>query len=63
MIEIEVLINNNGANKVILGGDINYDKIRYSKIALLIKDWLVKMDLSSVWEKFNVDFTHHPTLK
>ena len=57
--EIEVLINNDNASNVILGGDINYDITRSSRAALLIKDWLVKMDLCSVWEKFHVDFTHH----
>ena len=57
--EMEVLIKNDGTNNFIIGGDINYDKTRSSKAALIIKDWLVKMDLSSVWEKFQVDFTHH----
>ena len=54
-----MLINKDGANNVLLGGDINYDTTRSSKAALLIKDWLVKMDLCSIWEKYHVDFTHH----
>ena len=48
-----------GVGRVMIGGDINYEATRTSEHAIIIKTWLLKMDLISVWNNYPIDFTHH----
>ena len=59
LVELKIIININGVNKVILGGDKKYDMTKMKKSALQYKYFLEKMDPSSVGEQFNIDFNHH----
>ena len=57
--EIELLVESEGVSSVMLGGDLNYEVNRTTEHANIIKTWLIKMDLISVWDHYPIDFTHH----
>ena len=62
--EIENILDNNVFDDCILGGDFNYDTKRTSGFATCMKNFLSRLGLLSVWEKFPIDFTHiHTDLK
>ena len=48
-----------GVGSVMIGGDLNYEAARTTEHAVIIKTWLLKMDLVSVWDHYPIDFTHH----
>ena len=62
--EIENILDNNDFDDCILGGDFNFDNRRISGYANSIRDFLSKLGIISVWDKFQVDYTHvHTDLK
>ena len=56
--DIENILDNNIFDDCIIGGDFNFDKIRTSGFVHTVSNFLSRIGLSSVWEKFPVDFTH-----
>ena len=64
LIEIENILENNSFDDCILAGDLNLDLSRGSGYAASLSDFLNRIGLTSVWEKFPIDFTHiHTDLK
>ena len=62
--EIEKILDNNLFDDCVLGGDLNFDQRRGSGFASCLRDFLDRIGLKSVWEKFPPDFTHlHTDLK
>ena len=62
--ELEYILDNNEFDDCIIGGDLNYDSIRTSGFSRTVRNFMTRLGLSSVWEKFPVDFTHiHTDLK
>ena len=58
MTEIENIIDTSEFDDVLLGGDFNYDKRRNSGFVKAMNEFLHKLGLVSVWEKFAIDYTH-----
>ena len=56
--EIENFLDNNEYDDCIVGGDFNFDNRRTSGFANSMRDFLSRLGIYSVWEKFPVDFTH-----
>ena len=64
LIEIENILESNSFDDCILAGDLNLDLSRGSGYAASLSDFLNRIGLTSVWEKFPIDFTHiHTDLK
>ena len=64
LIEIENILDNNSFDDCILAGDLNLDLSRGSGYVASLSDFLIRIGLTSVWEKFPIDFTHiHTDLK
>ena len=62
--EIEAILDKNDFDDCIIGGDLNFDTSRRSGFTRTVRDFLSRLGLFSVWEKFSVDFTHlHTDLK
>ena len=62
--EIEKVLDNNIYDDCIIGGDFNFDIGRNSGFVNIIKQFLMKTNLISVWEKFDIDYTHvHTDMK
>ena len=62
--EIDKILDNNLFDDCVLGGDLNFDQRRGSGFAACLRDFLDRIGLKSVWEKFPPDFTHlHTDLK
>ena len=57
-LEVEKLLEAGGYDDCICGGDFNYDCRRNSGFAVSMKQFLLRVGLHSVWEKFPVDYTH-----
>ena len=61
---IENILDNNLFDDCILGGDFNFDSRRVTGFTSSMADFLSRLGLISVWEKFPIDFTHlHTDLK
>ena len=56
--EIESLMDNTEFDDVIIGADCNWDRARNSEFCMLVEEFVNKIGLKSVWEKFPVDYTH-----
>lgn len=56
--EIENILDNNSFDDCILGGDLNFDQRRGSGFAACLRNFLERIGLKSVWEKFPADYTH-----
>ena len=50
--EIENILDNNDFDDCILGGDFNFDNRRISGYAYSMRDFLSKLGIISVWDKF-----------
>ena len=62
--DLENILENNIYDDCLLGGDFNFDNRRATGFTSLINEFLEKVGLRSVWDKFTVDFTHiHTDLK
>ena len=58
LIELERIMDTAQFDHVLLNGDINYDPSRQSAFARAVREWLQRVNLYSVWDKFPVDYTH-----
>jgi RNase H-fold protein (predicted Holliday junction resolvase) len=56
--EVENILDNNSFDDLVLGGDFNYDKRRVTGFVLTITEFLERIELFSVCEKFQINFTH-----
>ena len=56
--DIENTLDKNVFDDCILGGDLNFDISRRSGFANTVRDFLSRLELFSVWDKFPADFTH-----
>ena len=56
--EIENILDSSSFDDCILGGDFNFDKRRVSGFVTAVSEFLDRVGVSSVWDKFPVDFTH-----
>ena len=62
--ELEELLDNNTFDDCIIGGDLNFDEKRVSGFASCLKNFMERIGLISVWEKFPIDYTHvHTDMK
>ena len=59
--ELENILDSSSFDDCILGGDFNFDKRRVSGFVAAVGDFMDKVGLESVWDKFPVDFTHMHT--
>ena len=56
--EIEKILDSNVFDDCIVGGDFNFDNARTSGFVNLVNEFLSRIGLLSVWQKFPIDFTH-----
>ena len=62
--KLEYILDNNAYDDCIMGGDFNFDPSRSTGFVNSVKEFLAKVGLLSVWEKFPIDFTHiHTDMK
>ena len=62
--EIENILDCNNFDDCLIGGDFNFDMSRNSGFVNIVKQFLEKTNLRSVWETFNIDYTHvHTDMK
>ena len=62
--DIEKVMDDTEYDDVILGGDLNWDNRRDSGFSQVMRDFTSRIGLKSVWEKFQVGYTHiHTDLK
>ena len=62
--DIEKVMDEAQYDDVILGGDLNWDNRRNSGFSQVMRQFVSRIGLRSVWEKFPVQFTHmHTDLK
>ena len=62
--DIEKVMDDTEYDDVIIGGDLNWDNRRDSGFSQVMRDFLSRIGLKSVWEKFQVGYTHiHTDLK
>ena len=57
LMEIESILDNNSFDDYILAGDLNLDQRRGSGYVACLSDFLLRIGLKSVWERFPIDFT------
>ena len=57
LMEIESILDNNSFDDCILAGDLNLDQRRGSGYVACLSDFLLRIGLKSVWERFPIDFT------
>ena len=56
--ELENIMDNNEFDDIIIGADFNWDRNRNSEFSLLMDQFVNRIGLKSVWDKFPVNFTH-----
>ena len=56
--ELENILDTNSFDDLVLGGDFNFDKRRVTGFVGAISEFLERIGLYSVWDKFPIDFTH-----
>ena len=62
--EIERVLDNAGYDNCCLGGDLNFDQKRNDGFVRAVTRFIKRVGLTSVWEKFPIDYTHvHTDLK
>ena len=59
--EIESILDSSSFDDCVLGGDLNLDRRRDSGFVATVSEFMDKIGLLSVWDKFPVDFTHMHT--
>ena len=59
--EIENILETSSFDDCILGGDLNLDRRRGSGFVKAVTEFMDRIGLLSVWDKFPVDFTHMHT--
>ena len=58
---IENLLDTNSYDDCILGGDFNFDARRTSGFATVMKAFISRIGIVSIWDKYQVDYTHTHT--
>ena len=62
--EMEKILDNNEFDDCLIGGDLNFDNSRGSGFTKTVRDFMSRVGICSIWEKFPIDFTHlHTDLK
>ena len=56
--DIELMMDSEEFDHVILNGDINWHRVRQNAFCDVIEQFVEKVGLCSVWEKFNISHTH-----
>ena len=56
--ELESFKENTQFDDVIIGAVFNWDRSRNSEFCLLMEEFVSRIGLKCVWDKFPVDFTH-----
>ena len=56
--EIEHILQICSYDDCVLGGDLNFDKRRDSGFVHMVSEFLDRVGLTSVWDKYPIDFTH-----
>ena len=51
-------MDNNEFDDIIIGADFNWDRNRNSEFSFLMDQFVNRIGLNSVWDKFPVNFTH-----
>ena len=59
--EVEDIMTNNDFNDVVWAGDLNWHVERNSHFSHIMKNFVDRMELVSLWSHYNVDFTHMHT--
>ena len=58
LVEVETILSSSTYNDVLWSGDMNWDMKRDSKFSNIMRDFVEKMGLVTLWSKQEVDFTH-----
>ena len=56
--EIENILDSSSFDDCVLGGDFNFDRRRVSGFVTAVSEFLERVGVFSVWDKFSVDYTH-----
>ena len=56
--EVENILDKEEFDHVLWGGDFNWDKSRVTSFSMAITNFMEKIGLVSVWDKFPVFYTH-----
>ena len=56
--DIEKIMDDTEYDDVILGGDLNWDSSRDSGFSQTMRQFVIRIGLKSVWEKYPIGFTH-----
>jgi exonuclease III len=59
--DVEKIIEATQFDDVLIAGDMNWHMSRQSGFALAIQQFLSRLNLHSLWERHNIDFTHMHT--
>ena len=59
--DIETVLETTQFDDVLIAGDMNWHMSRQSGFALAIQQFLSRLNLHSLWERHNIDFTHMHT--
>ena len=61
---LDNILDNTEFDDIVMGGDLNWDNSRDSGHSILMREFLHRTGLKSLWNKFPVSFTHiHTDLK
>ena len=56
--DIEAVLDNTHYDDVLISGDMNWDMSRQSGFSVIMRRFLDRLNLQSVWETHPIDFTH-----
>ena len=57
--DMELITDCEGVKSIMVAGNLNYDAVRTFATANIIREWIEKMDLNSIWDHYPIDFIHH----
>ena len=61
---LESVMDKTEFDDVVIGGDFNWDNIRNSSHSILMREFVQRIGLKSVWDRFPVSYTHiHTDMK
>ena len=61
LVEVETIINSVSHTEIVWAGDLNWDPGRNSMFSRIMREFLEKIGLVSLWNHHPVDFTHMHT--
>ena len=56
--KMETIMDKGGFDHVLWGGDLNYDPVRNTNFTQTFRMFMQRCDISTVWDKFPVTYTH-----